>query len=418
SGGRVRGISISSQGISYVPVDNNFNPIRNAFSWLDGRAEEQIAQIQQQYSEQQMYDITGKSTKAFYTLPKIMWLMQNEPDVYDKAYKLLLPHDFVVAKLCGVPVTDHTLAGGTMMYDIVAQTWDNGIIDKFGVDKNKLPNLAYSATAVGTIMKSVATELGLPDNVVVTVGGQDQKCAAFGAGIDEGIATISLGTATAIGKRWSSPHKDSDMRIPSFSFLFENTWFTEGVLGTAAACMRWLKETFFEDYTFEQMSDMVENADDYKTELSFYPHFVGNGSPNLHYNSSGMYSGIHLNTTRQDFVRALFEGIAMQIEENLEVMEGTTELRVFGGGASSSAWCEIIADVTNTRVKILRSHEVACSGAAMLAGMGSGVYANEAVASGKVSIAKIYEPNSAKRDYYANKYEQYKALEQRAFGPN
>ena len=129
-----------------------------------------------------------------------------------------------------------------------------------------------------------------------------------------------------------------------------------------------------------------------------------------------MYSGIHLNTTRQDFVRALFEGIAMQIEQNLEVMEGTTELRVFGGGASSSAWCEIIADVTNTRVKILRSHEVACSGAAMLAGLGSGVYSSEAVASSKVSIAKTYEPNSAKRDYYENKYGEYKSLEKRAFG--
>jgi len=416
--GEVRGISISSQGIAYVPVDKNLEPLRNGFSWLDGRAENQIEQIQKRYSEQEMYDITGKSTKAFYTLPKIMWLKQNEPENYKKAYKLLLPHDFVVAKLCGRTVTDHTMAGGTMMYDINKQTWDDGIIDTFGIEKAKLPELSFSAEPVGTLLKSVAQELGLSRDVKVCVGGQDQKCASFGAGIADGIATISLGTASAIGKKWAKPHKDKDMRIPSFSFLFEKTWFTEGVLSTAAACMRWLKETFFEDSTYEQMSAMVEQADDYKTELSFYPHFVGAGSPNLDFEgAAGMYNGIHLNTTRQDFVRALFEGVAMQIEENLEVMEGTEELRVFGGGAMSSAWCEIIADVTNSRVKTLRSHEVACSGAAMLAGMGSGVYKDEQEASSKVSIARIYEPNAQRREYYRQKYEQYKAFERRAFGP-
>jgi xylulokinase len=327
-----------------------------------------------------------------------------------------MPHDFVVAKLCGETVTDHTMAAGTMMYDINKQDWNKEIIDTFGIDADKLPGLSYSAKSVGTVLNSVAAELGLPSGVKVCVGGQDQKCASFGAGISEGIATISLGTATAIGKRWTKPHKDDQMRIPSFSFLFEKTWFTEGVLSTAAACMRWLKETFFEDYTYEQMSAMVDEAVDYKTELSFYPHFVGNGTPNLGYDSTGMYTGIHLNTTRQDFVRALFEGIAMQIEENLEVMEGTTELRVFGGGAMSSAWCEIIADVTNSRVKTLRSHEVACSGAAMLAGLGSGVYKDEEEASSKVSIARIYEPNTQRRSYYKDKYEQYKTFEKHAFG--
>ena len=415
--GQVRGISVSSQGIAMVPVDKNFTPLRNGFSWLDSRADKQIEEIQAKFSEKQIYDITGKSTKSFYTLPKIMWLKENEPENYEKAYKLLLPHDFVIAKLCGEPVTDHTMAAGTMLYDINEQKWNDDIIDTFGIEKEKLPTLSFSAAAVGTVLKSVAQELGLPDDVKVCVGGQDQKCASFGAGITDGIATISLGTATAIGKRWNVPHKDEQMRIPSFSFLFEKTWFTEGVLSTAAACMRWLKETFFEDYTYEQMSAIVEEAGDYKTELSFYPHFVGNGTPNMKYDSTGTFTGIHLNTSRQDFVRALFEGIAMQIEENLEVMEGTEELRVFGGGAMSSAWCEIIADVTNSRVKTLRSHEVACSGAAMLAGLGSGVYKDEQEASSRVSIARIYEPNEQRRSYYEEKYGQYKIFEKKAFGP-
>ena len=242
--GQVRGISVSSQGIAFVPVDKNYEPLRNAFSWLDGRAEEQITQIQEKFSERRMYEITGKSTKAFYTLPKIMWLKQNEPENYKKAHKLLLPLDFVTAKLCGKPVCDHTMAAGTMMYDINTQDWNDEITDAFGVDKGKLPELRYSAEPIGTVLGSVAQELGLPDGVKVCVGGQDQKCASFGAGIADGIATISLGTATAVGKRWSVPHKDELMRIPSFSFLFEKTWFTEGVLSTAAACMRWLKETF------------------------------------------------------------------------------------------------------------------------------------------------------------------------------
>ena len=413
--GEVCAISISSQGIAYVPVDQNCIPIRNAISWLDSRAEKQTKQILERFSEQDIYKITGKRVSSYYTLPKIMWLKQNEPENYNKAYKFLLPHDFLIAKLSGEFVTDHTLAAGTMIYDINDQCWSAHMLDSFDIDADKLPVIVWGSTAVGKIIPEVAEVIGLRKDVTICVGGQDQKCASFGSGISTGIATVSLGTAAAIEKIWATPYIDEKMHIPCFSFLYKNAWVTEGVLNTAAASMRWLKETLFEAYTYDQMSSMV-NDQEYKTDLSFYPYLAGCATPNWYKSATGLFDGIHLNTSRGDFVRALFEGIAMQIKSNLEIMEGTDEIRIFGGGATSGIWCKIIADVTGSVVKTLHTTETACFGAAMLAGIGCEIFKDCKYASQFILIKDTIKPDVKRHSYYNEKYKSYTNTEKRLWG--
>jgi xylulokinase len=415
--GRIRAIGVSSQSIAFVPVDVDAMPLRNAISWLDIRAERQTQEIIRACTEEDIYKETGKRTASYYTLPKILWLKENEPDIFEKAHKLLFPHDYVIARLCGHFVTDHSIAAGSMMYDIHTQQWSKKLLSSFDIRPEMLPSLSWSAKVAGSILPDIAEELGIPADVVVCVGGQDQKCAAFGAGITDGIATVSLGTAAAIEKKWNSLHLDKKMRIPCFSYLFEGTWVTDGVISTAAASLRWLKETFFEDYTYEQMSRIVEQSSDYRTKLSFFPHLTGCASPNWYKEATGSFTGIALNTTRADFVRALFEGIAMQIKNNLDAMDGTSEIRVFGGGAASDAWCGIIADVTGCVVRIPQTEETACEGAAMLAGMACGIFENERDACKNITTTRIYEPDTRRTVYYAEKHFAYQQAEKKLWGP-
>jgi xylulokinase len=415
---RVKAIGVSSQGITIVPVDRDIRPLMNALSWLDTRAHKQLLEIGKRFSDAEIYRITGKRANEGYTLPKLLWLKENEPGIFKDSYKILMPHDFILARLCGEPVTDHTLAAGTLMYDCTRQQWAKGILETFGIAVEKLPEICWSGTAVGRIKKEVAEELGIDADAAVVCGGQDQKCAALGAGIGPGIITVSLGTAAAITQKLERPEADPEMRIPFFSDLLRGKWVREGVIGTAGAALKWLKGAFFENESYEAMD---RNAMDVPAsgKLFFYPHLNGVGSPEWYTGATGCFYGITLNTQKYDFVRALFEGVAFQIRRNVEFMSegaGVDEIRLFGGGAKSDIWCRVIADVTGKKVNTLSTVETACAGAAMLAGMGAGIYKTEEALANALPIDKSYLPDPAAFLRYTRMYGEYTSLERKVWG--
>ncbi len=417
SGDRVVGLGVSSQGIAFLPVDRNFDPMMNAISWLDSRATAEVAEILTRFSERELYEITGKRADAAYVLPKMLWLKKHHSGLFDGASYFLMAHDYIVAKLCGRAMTDHTMASGTMMFDINERRWSQSLIKHFGIDEAKLPRVVAAGSEAGLILPQVAKELGLSADVVISVGGQDQKCAALGAGIASGIATISLGTAAAITRKWDKPMLDERMRIPCFADLLEGKWVTEGVVGTAASSLKWLRQTFFADKSYDDLNEMAVGA---RTDnLFFYPHLAGSGSPNWYDESAGCYYGIHLNTKAGEMILALFEGIAFQIRHNIEVMQQDEsvirELRLFGGGANSARWCSTIANVTGLTVCVPATAETACAGAAMLAGLGAGVYSTLAQTQNLITIAHRYVPDQEEKTQYDIKYRQYGKIEKKLF---
>jgi xylulokinase len=412
----VKGISVSSQGISFVLLDQQGQPLGNAINWLDGRALDECSQILQRYSAQDLFTITGKRAAPFYVLPKLLWLRKHQPQVWKQARALLMGHDYLVYRLCGEKATDHSMAGGTLLYDLHTCTWNEQLLQSFEIPAEILPAIHWSGTAVGTLRPEVAELLGLPQTTVVAVGGQDQKCAALGAGIDDQTATVSLGTACAISQVMDRPLTDPGMRIPTFSFVQRGRWVLEGVIGTGAGSLRWYRDTLGGKLPYKQLDDEAAAVPAGAEGVRFYPHLAGAGSPHWHSSSRGAFQGLSLATTRGHLTRAVLEGVAFQIRENLAVSQelaGTVKsLIVFGGGAKSALWREIIADVTNRPLAWTPTVETASLGASILAGLASGVFAS--FADGRSATLKILvqrEPDPEMARQYAGYFAEYQKAE-------
>lgn len=406
----VRAISISSQGISLTPVSGSGEFLSNAISWLDTRAVQEEKTVRDLYGKQELYQRTGVISSPLYSLPKLVWMKKNRSPVFERAEKILLPMDVLLLRLTGNMVTDHTMATGTMCYNIRSRQWDEALLCEQGLSASKLPEIFDAGSVAGTILPEVARELGLPADVVVAVGGQDQKCAAYGAGATEKITTASIGTCTCITKLTSTLDLDRRMQIPCFSYLKEGLWDLEGIINTTGSALQWFRDKFAPGYTFRQLDDLAATASAPGT-VKFYPNLAGAGSPYWE-KGMGMFAELTLDSDVGQCTRAILEGVAYNIRANLDRMDEmgkpTEELRLFGGGANSPLWCQIIADVIGRPVTQMRSSDTALAGAARLA------FESIGIQTGTVKKGNSFFP-AASRDLYEEAYASYESFRKRAF---
>lgn len=350
----IEAISVSTQGISFVPVDASGTPICNAVSWLDMRASDMAQSLKNTFGQNIIYEKTGIECEADYSLPKLMWLVKNEPEIYTRADKILFPLDFLNLKLCGRAVCDYTIAGGTMLYNIREKCWDRELLDFSGIDVGKLPDVACMGMQIGTLLPEVAEYCGIQPGCRIVLGGQDQKLAAIGAGIRPGVCTVSFGTATAISKLNDGISDSAGAALFPFE---EDSYISEIPLSTTGAALRWLVKTMCPDKSYREIDQLAQlsvpgaNGVTFETDLS-----VG-----------GSLSGLMLSTTLSDIIYALFEGVSRDISNAVSRLGGAEELLIFGGGAKSDIWCEILSRICRTPVSILETPETAALGAAVLA---------------------------------------------------
>ena len=403
----IKGISISSQGITIVPVDKALKPLCNAISWLDVRPKEQVLKIQKQFGTKKIFEICGKQLEAYFSLPKLMWLMENEKEIWDKSYKFLMPMDYLIAKLTGNCVTDHSMASGTLLYDLKNCSWSQEILENFEIPEEKLPKILWSGESAGTVLPEIAKELGLSDTCVVAVGAQDQKCAALGAGLKDGVMTISLGTAGAITKRWDKVDYAASNKVGWCGYTEHGTWVTEGVINTAGTCLRWLRDMLFKDEGYKIIDEEALNAINNGNTVMFYPYLNGPSSPDFYPESQGCFYGMNLSTGRGNFAAAVMEGIAFQVRILLEAMNAygnVDKIILFGGGAKGELWCQIIADITGLEILVPSTFEAAGAGAAILAARATGEMLDS------LECAKSFKP-SDKKNMYDEKYKLYRKIE-------
>ena len=405
AGKAVAGISVSSQGITFIPVDANGKPLGRAVSWLDMRAENEEKALEEQYGLEELFRITGKRANGCYTLSKLMWYRRECRGIYEQAYKILLPMDYLIFRLCGRAVTDHTMAGGTMFYDIGEQDWSDRLLGEQNLDKRKLPEICWAGTAAGTIAPGLADELGLSHDVIVAVGAQDQKCASLGAGISASVATASLGTASCIERLSDRPVADPRQRIPLFSYLWPGAWTFEGIINTAASSYQWFRSTCAAGFSYQDLDAMAAEAEKKGERCFFFPYLAGMTSPFWGDKPAG-FTDLSLATDTGQMAMAVMDGVACNIRANLEVMEEVTgpseELRLFGGGAVSPFWCRHVADITGRKVVTLRSPETALAGAAMLA-----CRAVEGDFPKPDQTDRVYEPDAKNAAVYEEYYQSY-----------
>lgn len=365
----VQGISISTQGVALVPTDANGHPLANAISWLDTRAKQEACQLEEMLGHDYIAAATGKHCSGAYGLPKLMWLRKHRPELYESARYFLLPLDYLNLRLTGRAVSDYTVAGGTMAYNMEKRTYDPMLLQAAEVDERKLAEVSCMGTSVGKLLPSVAEQTGLPADCVVYLGGQDQKLAALGAGIDSGTVTVSLGTASAVSRLTEKPIAPDGVS----AFRFDDGHCSlEGVLDTSGAALKWLMGIVGGE-SYEEMNRLAREAGNaggvlFDTDLT----------------AGGSIRNLKLETTVGNLVCALMEGVSRSIGKLAEKMGGCERLVVFGGGARSDVWCQIVANTTNKTVCVPQTEETGILGAAMLASQ---------MQIPSAGIQKIYTPN-------------------------
>lgn len=393
-GKRITALSISSQGISIVPVDRRFQPLRSALSWMDTRAEKEEQQLIRELGQEETFLRTGKRIAATYTLPKLLWMQAHQPDVFQAADRFLMPLDFLTAKLTGRAVTDPSMASGTLLYDMRAGCWHKPTLARYGIAEHKLPEILPSGSVAGNVLPEVAEKLGFSGDCIVCIGAQDQRCASLGAGLAKGVVTVSLGTAAAVCKLSDRFAPEEGMHVGWSPYVFSGEWVSESVAGAAGASLRWLRDSVYQEKTYDTINREAQRAREKNSAVTFLPYLCGPGFPNFDPASTGCFYNLTLAAERGDLALAVMRGVVCQIREILESMDsgnGTKRLVLFGGGAKSALWRQLFADGLGIPVSIPENAETAGVGAAILAGLGAGVFRKEQLP--QIPVLQVCQPS-------------------------
>jgi xylulokinase len=430
SGDPVKAIAPSSQGEAMTPIDRDGRPLANSIVSFDPRTAPQRDWWEQTWGKQRLFQITGMPLHTMYSLLKMQWVKENQPDVYRTAWKFLCYGDLTIYRLGGPPAIDYSMAGRTMAFDLKACRWSPEILSHADIDPALLPEPHPSGTPVGHVSASVAEELGLPvvdgHGPLLVTGGHDQPCGALGAGITRpGIAMDATGTVECITPAFDHPVLTDGMlenNYCCYHHVAPGLYCTIAFSFTGGSLLRWYRDTFGDKEAEEARVsglDVYEiilgKAGSHPSPLLVLPHFTVTGTPWFDPHSKGAILGLTLSTTKGEFVKGLVDGVTYEMRLNLDALEGAgvpiSELRAIGGGAKSSIWMQVKADVFRRPVYSLDVSEAACLGAAILAGSACGVYGSvQEAADCVVCVKDKYEPREDVAALYDEKYRLFRRI--------
>ncbi|KHD85331.1 xylulokinase [Heyndrickxia ginsengihumi] len=409
----IKGISFSGQMHGLILLDDHQQVIRNAILWNDTRTTPQCKKIDQQLGGK-LLEITKNPALEGFTLPKILWVKEHEPEHLRRTSVFLLPKDYLRYRMTGELNMEYSDAAGTLMLDIVNKSWSTDILRTFDIPAHICPPLVETENCIGTLSPEFARVTGLNPATKVFAGGADNACGAIGAGIlSEGKALCSIGTSGVFLSYEDNKHRNFGGKVHLFNHGQKDSYYTMGVTLAAGYSLSWFKETFAEHESFSSLLEEAALSPIGANGLIFTPYLVGERTPYADAKIRGTFTGIDGSHKRHDFVRAVIEGIVFSINESVEIFRnyGKTIDTVIsiGGGAKSDLWLQIQADIFNTKVIKLQNEQGPGMGAAMIAATGLGWFPSlKECAETFISIAKTYEPNPEHVSRYKAFYQVYK----------
>ncbi len=423
----IKALSVTTLGEAFTPIDKNGEILFNSMTSVDNRAIKQTNSWNQTLGKEKVFEITGMPLHPSYTINKIMWLKEERPEIFNKAKKFLLYEDFTYFKLGLEPTIDYSLAGRTMAFDIRTKKWSEEIFSVAGIDPEVMATPKPAGEVVGEIPYSIARELGLKKGTLAVTGGHDQPVNALGGGvISEGVAVDGLGSVECVTVGFNNPITNEKMlkaNYPVYPHVKQNMYVSLAFSYTGGNLLRWYRNNFAQDMIIEAERKGVDvydlilmNIPKEPTRIYVLPHFVGSGTPALDPDSKGVIVGLTLGTTREQFVKALIEGITYELRYYLTVLEDAANvkidrLRAMGGGAKSPLWLQLKADITGKEVVSLAVSECGCLGAAMLAGVGIGEYKSvDSAVEILVSEKQRFYPDPDLHKQYSENFEIYKEI--------
>ncbi len=408
-------VSFSGQMMGCLCVDKNGMPLRPSIIWADMRASREEKSLSSRIDPLEFYKTVGHRISSSYSIEKLMWVKENEPDVYRNTYKMLNAKDYIVYKMTGQFVTDYSDASGTNAFDINRFEWSEKILDAAGIDGDKLPKAVASTYVAGEISASVAEECGLAAGTKVVVGGGDGMCASVGAGsVTEGKTYNCLGSSSWICTTTKKPIFDADMRTFNWAHIVPGYVAPCGTMQTAGAAFNWVKNEIckYEQHLGEQegkspyefINREIEKADPTSNALLFLPYLLGERSPRWSAGARGAFIGLKMEHTRSDVLRSVIEGIAMNLGIILDILKKdivVDEMIVIGGMAKGRVQLQILADVFGMNILKMASLEEATSmGAAITAGVGIGELSGFHEIDKFNTVAEVICPNRESSERY------------------
>ena len=410
---QVKGIGAGGQMHGLVVLDKEDHVIRPCILWNDGRTQPQVDHLNKVVGKETLSKYTANIAFAGFTAPKLLWMRQNEPALFARIAKIMLPKDYINYKLTGTHCTDYSDASGTLLLDVQHKCWSREMLNLCGVLESQLPRLYESWQPVGTLTAEAAQVLGLPQSVVVCAGAGDNAAAAVGCGaVGEGKCNISLGTSGTVFITSEKFGVDAKNALHSFAHA-DGGYHLMGCILSAASCNKWWMDSILhaEDYPAEQAPitpDRLGNNDVY-----YLPYLMGERSPHNDPAARGAFLGLRMDTTRADMTQAVLEGVAFAIRDCVEIARAqgimVTHSTLCGGGAKSPLWRQIMANVLDMTLQLPQTEQGPGYGGAMLAAVACGEYASVAdCAKALVKIKSETKPDPKLVEKYNARYSAWK----------
>ena len=423
---KILALSISSQAETIVPINREGKPLRTAIVWLDGRSKKEAIQISSNFDNHDLFKITGQPfSDPTWPATKIKWIENNQKDIFEDTYKFLLLEDYIVLRFTGKIFGERSLYSSSYYFDINKLDYHDDMLEYLNISRRELPEIIATGTEVGKITDEISKWTGLSKNTMIIAGSIDQLAGAFGSGnIFEGSITETTGTALAIVLTINKPKIDFEHKIPCHIHAAEGKYCLLPYSTTGGMVLKWFKDNF---YSLEEArSNDVSNIYNLMTKeaektgpgadgLIMLPHLLGALIPENNPRAKGVFFNIGIDHKKPHFTRAIMESIGFMIRNDLELFKKmgfqSNQITSLGGGAQSRLWNQIKADITGIKINTPSYTETAVRGAALIAGVGAGIYKDFNEASKLIEKdLETYYPDPKNREIYDMNFNKYKEL--------
>lgn len=414
--GAIAAIGLTGQMHGLTLLDEHGEVLRPAILWNDQRTGPQCDEIRRRLGKERLIQITGNDALTGFTAPKILWVQQNEPEVYAKARQALLPKDYIRYRLTGAYGCDKADGAGTILFDLKARDWSPEVLAALDIPAAWLPPTFEGPAITGRVSREAAAVTGLVEGTPVVAGGGDQAAQAVGVGaVEPGIIALTLGTSGVVFATTPTALIEPEGRLHAFCHAVPGRWHFMGVMLSAAGSLQWYRDTLAPDMGFDALIAEAEAAPPGSEGLLFLPYLTGERTPYPDPLARGAWVGLTIRHTRGHLTRAVLEGVAFGIKDSFTLIESAglgaiRQVRISGGGARSALWRQIMADVLGVELVTVNTTEGAAYGAALLAAVGAGLYASvdEACAAAiRITGQTLPSPHA---ETYRAWYPRYRAL--------
>jgi xylulokinase len=416
-GERIAAVGLTGQMHGLVLLDEAGYVLRPAILWNDQRTQSQCDEIHHIIGKEKFIQITGNVALTGFTAPKILWVKENEPDLYAKASHVLLPKDYIRLKLTGEYAMDKADGAGTVLFDLKSRDWSEEVLAALAIPRAWMPQTFEGAEFTGCITEEAASQTGLKVGTPVAAGGGDQAAQAVGVGaVEPGIVGLTVGTSGVVFATTPAALIEPEGRLHAFCHAVPGMWHFMGVMLSAAGSLQWYRDTLASDLSFDELLREAEPVPAGSEGLQFLPYLSGERTPHPDPLARGAFIGLTLRHSRAHMTRAVLEGVAFGLKDSFTLIQNAglgdiTQVRASGGGTKGALWRQILASVLNAELVTVNTTEGAAYGAALLAGVGAGAWSDvPAACKASVKITGSTLPDLAQVDVYERSYALFREL--------